>query len=556
MYRKLKKLLMAALMTAATGDLYAEQFAYMVSFTDKNNTPYSLSSPEAYLSSRALTRRTTQSIAIDSTDIPVNTTYIDSVLTLTGGKLHGRSRWLNMCVILLEDSAQIHALDGKAWVRGTKYIAYFEGTLHRPAPKTGNTQTKLLSNKTTWAAAEYGTTWVQTALLKGNPLHDDGYTGNGRLIAVMDGGFTNADTHPGFDAMWDNGRMVDKHNFTYNSDFVFGYDGHGTLALSTMAGYVPGTYIGSAPNASYALYVTEHGPTEQPIELANMLFASERADSIGADVISTSLGYNLFDNPAFDFVFATDFDGKTTIGAQAANMATKKGILFVATAGNEGGGGWNKVLTPGDADSALTVGSVDYMGYSPTNSSHGPNAAGRVKPDVCGMGQGAAVFIGLGYGNSNGTSFSTPQIAGWAACLWQAFPGATPYQIRESIIRCASRYTAPTTQQGYGIPDFWCSEKMVLSVDNHVQRFERDSWVTVSPNPFGDKISLTIAADTDETVHVSLSDAMGRIIADYYDTLTRGYNTMNRNLPTLPSGVYFLKVASAGKQQTVKLLHE
>ncbi len=554
MYRKLKRLLMAAIMTAATGDLYAEQFAYIVSFTNKNNTPYSLSSPGLYLSARALTRRTTQGIAIDSTDLPVNQTYIDTVLSLTGGKLHGASRWLNMCVVLLTDSAQIHNIEDKPWVGGTQFIAYFEGILHRPAP-TGTTP-NLLGNKTTWAAAEYGNTWVQTAMVKGNPLHDDGYTGNGKLIAVMDGGFTNADTHAGFAAMWANNRMVDQHNFTYNSDFVFGYDGHGTLALSTMAGYVPGTFIGSAPNASYALYVTEHGPTEQPIELANMLFASERADSIGADVISTSLGYNLFDNPAFDFVFNTDFDGKTTIAAKAANMATKKGILFVATAGNEGGGGWNKVLTPGDADSALTIGSVDYMGYSATNSGYGPNAAGRVKPDVCGMGQAAAVFIGLGYGNSNGTSFSTPQIAGWAACLWQAFPSATPFQIRESIIRCASRYTAPTTQQGYGIPDFWCSERMVLSVDSHVQRYQRNSWVTVSPNPFTNNISLTIAADTDETVHVSLCDALGRVVASYYDTLTRGYNTMNRNLPALPVGVYFLKVASAGKQQTVKLLHQ
>jgi hypothetical protein len=196
------------------------------------------------------------------------------------------------------------------------------------------------------------------------------------------------------------------------------------------------------------------------------------------------------------------------------------------------------------------------MGYSATNSSYGPNAAGRVKPDVVGMGQGAAVFIGMGYGNSNGTSFSTPQIAGWAACLWQAFPGATPFQIREAITRCASKYTAPTTQQGYGIPDFWCSERMILSVDDQIRRFEKDNWVTVTPNPFGDNISLTIAADTDETVHVSLCDALGRVVTDYYDNLTRGYNTVDRQMPTLPAGVYFLKVASAGRQQTVKLLHE
>ena len=532
----------------------ATQYAFQVNFTDKNNTPFSLSTPSAYLSSRSLTRRTLQGIAIDSMDLPVNASYIDSVLTLTGGQMHETSKWFNLCVILLSDSATIHVLDGKPYIKSTKLIGYYAGTLHRPSAP-GN-QPKPLAKSTTGSdPVYYGETWPQTSIVNGNYLYDNGFTGSGKLIAVIDAGFTTADTHPGFSALWSSGRVVDQRNFTLASDFVLGYDGHGMKVLSTMAGNVPNTFVGSAPMASYALYVSEDGGSEQPIELVNMVCASERADSIGADVITTSLGYNTFDDPNESFSFPTDMDGKTTIAAKAANVATSKGMLFVASAGNEGGNAWNNILTPGDADSALTIGSVDISGVPAGNSGYGPNAAGQVKPDVCGMGQPANIFnTSSGYGTEAGTSFSTPQIAGWAACLWQSLPGATPYQLRQAIIKCASSYNTPGTHIGYGVPNFQCATNVLLYVKGTPPEFTASQWVIASPDPFVNELRLAVSPDTDGFVDLSLIDITGKTITTLRRQFYKGFNApVSLSLPWLPSGVYILKAVSATKQQVIRL---
>jgi len=319
-----------------------------------------------------------------------------------------------------------------------------------------------------------------------------------------------------------------------------------------MAGDVANTFVGTAPAASYALYVTEDDSSEQPIELINMLCAAERADSVGADVITTSLGYNTFDNPAFDFVFATDFDGKSTTAAKAANIATKKGILFVATAGNEGGDSWNMILTPGDADSAFTIGSVQVDGVNAANSGYGPNAAGQVKPDVCGMGAPAAIFTETAYTSQDGTSFSTPQIAGWAACLWEANPTATPFQLKQAIIRCASSYGAPGTHIGYGIPNFPCTEQ-ILDV-KALPNISRANWVSAAPNPFTDEIKLTVSPNASQDVDFTLTDITGKTVASLRRFLYSGYSSsVTFTVPSLPGGIYILRAVSGTQQQVLKM---
>ena len=532
----------------------ATQYAYQVSFTDKNNTPYSLSTPSAYLSARAIARRANRGIAIDSADIPVNQQYIDSILTLTGGKLHAASRWQNMCVILINDSTLIHTLDGKSFISNKKLVGFYSGFLH----KAGNTATVTTDatteqRTTSLDATYYGTTWAQTSIVNGQYLHNKGYDGAGMLIAVLDAGFTGADTHTGFDSLHNSGRLIDVHNFTLASEDIYGYDTHGAKVLSTMAGFVPGTFVGTAPRAMYALYVTEDGNSEQPIELFNMLCATERADSLGADVITTSLGYNTFTDPANNFVFATDLNGKSTIVAKGANTATAKGIVFVATAGNEGGNSWNMILTPGDADSALTIGSVDGTGNPAGNSGYGPNAAGQIKPDVCTIGAPASIFTGSGYGAENGTSFSTPQIAGWAACLWQANPTATPYQVRQAIIRCASSYSSPGVQIGYGIPNFQCTDQL-LGIYDTLHHFNAASWVKANPNPFIDEMILTVSPDTDQYVTIRVMDMTGKILMDsrnyFYKGNNRPVTVATRNFPV---GIYIVQAISATHQQLLKV---
>ncbi len=525
----------------------ATQFAYRVNFRDKNGT-LTFSDSLTFLSPRAMARRNNFGIALDSTDLPVPRGYVDSVLVLTGGKFHAVSKWFNFCVILVNDSTQIHALSGKTFISSVQLVGYYTGTLHKGAHQ----KTNDLQAKTTSGAAYYGLTWPQTSIVNGNYLHDLGYKGQGKIIAVVDGGYIATNTHRGFDSMRTSGRLVDAHNFTNDTSWVFDYDNHGTEVLSTMAGYVPDTFVGSAPLASYALYVTEDAG-EQPIELLNLVSGAERADSLGADVISSSLGYNTFDDPIYDYVFATDFDGKTTVAAKAANLATKKGILFVTSAGNEGNSSWQKILTPGDADSALTIGSVDVSGVSPTNSGYGPNAAGHIKPDVCGMGQNAAVFNSTDFSSTSGTSLSTPEIAGFATCLWQASPHSTPGQIRQAIRQCASRYTTPGNQIGYGIPNFQCAAQALNIVDTPTPG--NGELLTLTPNPTSRDIVVTLWLHVSGVVDFSIVDAAGRTVSSFSDRFLQGLNSpVAYNISKVPAGMYLLKVNSGAQQQIIKFV--
>ncbi len=536
----------------------AVQYAYQVTFTDKYNSPYSLGNPLIYLSSRSIARRTLQGISVDTTDFPVNPAYIDSVLSLTGGKFHESSRWLNFCIVLLSDSSQIHTLDGKPFISNIKLVGVYGTDLHRISHTTGTQNSQLVKKTTGTDSDYYGNTWLQTNLVNGNYLHDQGYNGEGKLIAVLDEGFEGTDTISGFSNLWSSGRVVDTFNFTYNNSNIFYQGSHGTEVLSTMAGYVPNTYVGSAPMAMYALYITEYYSGDQPLELDNLLCAAERADSLGADIITISLGYDLFDNPADGLNFSTDLDGKTTIAAKAANIATTKGMLFVATAGNDGSPqipGWgNHILTPGDADSALTIGATDVTGNAANISGYGPNAAGQIKPDVCGMGAPAYIINSSGiYTSGSGTSYSTPQIAGWAACLWQANPKATPWQLRQAIIKCASSYNTPGQQLGYGVPNFECTEQ-VLNVKDTPPPFSPSNWVIASPNPFTGNLVISVSPNVEGNVDFRITDMTGKLLSFWHLYLDKSNNKpINLSTAQLPPGIYILKVNSATLQDVIKL---
>lgn len=529
------------------------QYAFRISFTDKQGT-VSITNPSAFLSSRALARRTNLGIAIDSADLPISPRYIDSVLTLPGSKLHVVSKWLNDCVILVTDSNQIAPLRLKPFVKSAVFVGYYASGLHRTTgtnPKFALEQKNSAGYKPTGTGTFYGATYPQTVMVNGDYLHDDGYKGDGMLIAVMDAGFAGADTHPGFDSLRNSSGILDVHNFVLNNDVIYSYDSHGMAALSTMAGYWPGTYVGTAPLAQYLLYVTEDNNSEQPIEMDNMLAATERADSMGVDVISVSLGYDEMDGN-FSLVYA-DIDGKSTVAAKAANIATKKGILFVASAGNDGGTPWHYILTPGDADSALTIGAVNTDKTPIAFSGYGPNAAGRVKPDVCDLGYQVSVFTPSGgLTTEDGTSFSTPQIAGWAACLWEGNKKSTPFMIRTAIIKSADHYTAPETQLGYGVPDF---SKALDYLDVEDTPIDTSKWVQVTPNPFDKEIVVKLNLVKVELVNFSLYDINGRKVYSHSqmtDTWKNPYVTLPIG-QMLASGMYMLKVTT-GEHVTVEKL--
>jgi serine protease AprX len=527
----------------------AQQYAFEVAFTDKNNTPYDLSAPSAYLSPRALARRAAQGIAIDSADLPVNPAYVDSILTLTGGVFHENSKWLNMCVVLLHDSSQILNLSGKPFVKRISLVGWFGTDLHLKPTTTGGSNAAYKT--TTLDSGFYGSTWRETQMVRGNYLHDNGLMGQGKLIAVLDAGFVGANTHHGFDSLFSSGRLIDTHDFVFHEPSVFAHTEHGCSALSCMAGYIPGTFVGTAPLATYALYNTEYLSGEQPFEMDNLVCGAERADSIGTDIISISLGYTLFDPPASGLSFDS-LDGTTTIAAKGVNMATQKGMLVVVSAGNNGlnSSGWgNHIGTPGDADSALTVGSVSYSGAIAPSSSYGPNAALVVKPDVAAVGDSAYIFTSGSVFFGFGTSFSTPQIAGWAACLWQANPSATSYQMRQAIISCASLYYTPDVQIGYGIPDFECASN-TLDVKSIFPLSASATHITATPNPFSDNLNVLIS-DGEGDIQLVLTDIAGKVMLSKQHYYTSSGQQVVLPLDDLPGGMYLLRGISGTWQQII-----
>lgn len=537
------------------------QWAFRVSFTNKNGTA-SLSNPLTFLSQRSLDRRNRFSIAVDSTDLPVSPDYIDSVLNITGGKLHVTSRWLNQCVILLEDSSKILLLQGKPYINTIRLVGVYPQGLHRVTAGTNNNNLPANGQsaypklaRTTGSAAYYGGSYTQTAMVNGDFLHDNGLKGSGQLIAVLDAGFLNADLHVGFDSMFHNNRLLDTHDFVLDTSYVFVSSIHGMAALSTMAGNMPGKYVGTAPEAMYVLYRTEDETfgIDREIEMDNLLAGAERADSIGANIITASVGYFDFTNPTFTYTSA-QLDGKTTLAAVTANIATKKGMLFFSTAGNQGTGG---LLSPGDADSAMSVGSVDQSRVPASSSGYGPNAALIIKPDVSMMGEPASILSGPDstVTVASGTSFAAPQLAGWAACLLQGNSNLSPFTIKNAIIRSADHYTNPGVQIGYGIPDFH-KVATYLNLSVHAIPIPAGSdFVTVWPTVFDQVLYVKFATQEKQTVQCVLTDVTGKQISTHQLTVQNGSDWFMINMPpALPSGMYFFTAIGKDGKQTIKLI--
>jgi serine protease AprX len=538
-----------------------KQYAFRISFAHKKETSFDLANPSAFLSSKAIARRTTQSIAIDSADLPVVSLYIDSVLKLSNGIFHSRSRWQNNCVLLVEDTSKIAALRSLSFVKSTKYVAVFLTPLHffttPSTKKEDENQREAGSNwRTTGSIAYYGDAYDQIKLANGDYLHDNGFRGKTKLIAVIDEGFNLVNTLAGFDSLRTTGRIADTYNFNLNKSDVYNYSSHGTQVLSTMAGIITGNYVGTAPDASYALYVTENGGSEQPFEMDNLVAAMERADSIGADIITISLGYNSFDIGGLDASLSlTDIDGKSTIAAMGANTATAKGILVVASAGNDGGTAWNKILTPGDADSALTCGSVDINKTLAPTSGKGPNAAGRMKPDVCMLGAPGVVFNNSGTTSSvGGTSIATPELAGLAACLWETNPKATPYQIRKAIRESGHIASSPNNQMGFGVPDFG---KASLSLKKVLDTLTANN-IYVFPSPFTEKITVKVKGRSSKgNLRWCIYTIQGQKIMEDRQAFSDSSFLFEITPPSnMPKGLYLLQLNNQGYNTTLKIIKE
>lgn len=428
---------------------------HVIYFKDKANSAYTLSNPQEYLSQRAIDRRTRYGITVDSTDLPVSVQYVQQIAAMPGVTVLGASKWFNAIAVQVTDENLIDDILSLPFVVSTKAVALRSQSTSEKFPVIDvEIATSPRTSQITADEIEYGESSGMIQIHNGNFLHNLGFSGNGMQVAVLDAGFYWYDTNPAFDSMRLQNRLIETWDFVQRHTSVREDHVHGLQCLSTMASNIPGIFVGSAPHASYYLYRTEEGSTEFPIELFYLALGYERADSAGADVTSTSLGYSTFDHSSFHHTYA-DMDGNTTMAAIAADMAAAKGMLMVTSAGNEGGGTWRYITTPADADSVLTVGAVNVQGTPAAFSSYGPTSDGRIKPEVAAVGWGAMIanhITGQPY-PSNGTSFAAPYMAGIATCLWQAFPEYNNMTIIEALIANATQSHQPDDRVGYGIPD-------------------------------------------------------------------------------------------------------
>ena len=414
---------------------------------DMAHSPFSLQEPEKYLSPRAIDRRKRQQLPIDMTDIPVASSYIDSVVH-AGIEIVGKSKWNNTLLILIHKEKDLRKLEGLHFITQVKKV--FEAPDSISERKRSNFRKEFHSWEST--SNPYGAAEAQIKSLKGDYLHNKGFMGKGKMIAVFDGGFMNVDKIPALH----NIKLAGVKDFVVpKSDNVFQEMEHGTMVLSTMATRTPNYYIGVAPEAEYLLVRCEDERTESLAEEDYWAEAAEYADSCGVDIINSSLGYHAFDDANMNHHYSEQ-NGEATLISRTASLCADKGIVCVNSAGNEGMGSWKKINFPADAKDILTVGSVNEQGVNASFSSVGPTADGRIKPDVMAYGSPTSVITGRGsIINDNGTSFSSPLIAGMVACLWQALPNKNARQIIKLVKLAGDNQQHPDNIFGYGVPDFW-----------------------------------------------------------------------------------------------------
>ena len=428
---------------------------YAVKFTDKNNNGYSLDRPEEFLTKKALDRRTKFQINLDDYDLPVNWAYVDSLKAL-GFKVQGVSKWLNCAVIQTDDSTELAKLDNLSFVdTGYQWLQVKEKTTSLPPVVRPKLKDKKKSAAPVKRVYDYGEGLTQAEMLGIDKLHALGFTGKGMTIAVFDAGFYKANQLNCFTKMFDEGRILGVRDFADNDTSVYDSDNHGMNVLSCIAGNWSGQLVGTAPDASAYLFRTEISSSENIVEEFLWAFAAEVADSLGVDMIHSSLGYQKFDDKSVSYT-REQGDGNTTIGDIAADRAASKGIVVTISAGNGGDDfAYPWVTSPADADSVLAVGAVDKRRKLAYFSSIGNTVDGRVKPDVCAMGFMAAVQGPSNHiTHSNGTSFSGPILAGCVLCLMQAHHDAPVMEILQAVRAAGDIYNTPNPQYGYGIPDF------------------------------------------------------------------------------------------------------
>lgn len=513
-------------------------------FNAKPNAQFYYDNPLQMLSQKALDRRATQNIALDSKDVPLHQPYVDQITASAGITVMAKSKWLN-ALHIRGTQANISALTALSFVDHVQYANHSLNPGGRLAPKTGKTETanKFLDVQVTY---NYGTSASQIQMLNGHILHQQNYTGAGKVVAIMDAGFPGVNTTAPFQRLRDNNLILGGYDFVNDTANPYtGYQ-HGTQVLSNMGGYVSNQLVGTAPDAHYYLFITEDVNSESPIEESNWVEAAEMADSLGVDVISTSLGYFDYDNPAYSYTYA-DMNGTTSFISRAADIAFTRGMICVTSAGNSGASANPHIAVPADSFFNIAVGAVNSAKVKAGFSSIGPSFDNRVKPDLMAMGVSSVVATQTGaISTNNGTSFACPILAGAITSFWSAFPNKTNAEIVQLVKQSADRYNLPDNNYGYGIPDFQKALNIALSIPE----FQTTAF-SLYPNPTNDSVTVSV-----------LNNQIGSEIVFYNNlgqiVLKKSIQNkiQNISLENLSSGIYYFSLASADKTINGKIIKE
>jgi len=542
----MKAIILAILSQGILTLVHAQYTRHIIELRDKKGTIHSLSNPQTFLSAETIARRKQFNIAIDSTDLPVSKVYIDSIAKTGKVEILNTSKWLNQVLIKTSDQAALNKISQYSFVKKRSPIA------SRPSAISEDkfTETITATNVSQTVAAakasslNYGNSSKQVNIHEGEFLHNKGFQGKGIKIAVLDAGFFKYQNIAAFDSLKINGQLKMTWDFVDNNASVNEDDAHGMQCLSVLAANLPGAFIGTAPASSYYLFRTEDVASEFPVEEQNWLAAAEKADSIGVQLISSSLGYNTFDDASFNYTYA-DMNGKKAMITRGATMASQKGMIVMNSAGNSGNSAWKYIIAPADALDVLAVGAVNSLKQIAPFSSYGPSSDNRVKPDIASVGWNTFLISTNGtVAQGNGTSFSNPNIAGLVACLWQAFPEFSNKEIIDAVRKSGDRYDNPDTRTGYGIPNMRLAFEM-LDKERNIRKAKailKSDRLKIYPNPMTDQFTIVYNGKANGKLSVQLLSIEGKLIRNIsYDVLENEYYFFNLNgLGNLASGQYLL----------------
>ena len=486
---KLSKLWIISLLVLVTGSAFGQYS--QVFFTDKDKT---------------------QS---DYFNTPIKNEYI-SQIEENGVAILKTSRWLNAVLIKNTDIDKINHLPFVTHISATKQLRADE---------------QALSDESIYGASDW-----QLDMLGLRDYHQMGYTGKGITIGVFDGGFRFVDSLPIFDSIRKSNRLVAGFDFVRNDSLNYRESAHGMQVLSLMGGYYPDSLMGASYGANYVLARTEEVRSETHQEEWNWVNAMEWADSIGVDIIHSSLGYSLFDTLQGDYTYA-DMDGNSTIITLAAELAASRGIFITNSAGNSGNKPWRYITAPCDGKNVLCVGAVDSSEILADFSSRGPSSDGRIKPEVVAMGRRTTIPNQFGVMHrGNGTSFSGPLVAGLVACLKEAHPERNNSAIRQAIIQSADRYTNPDNDYGYGIPNVIKADSILRTLSSVSAKPEAME-LQVFPNPTSDNVQIVCQPYSE----LRILNTSGQRVME--TKLNNWYNFVD--ITDLQTGVYWFEVSSA-----------